>query len=130
MNKQEQRVEIKSPDDGLIELRCYDRLRSSRYCSWEMPADEARDLARWWRNEGANIKSGQLPVVSRKFGNVLISMFAQARVEVRPIDRFGRPKFRAYSLPRAVIESLVASLEQVRPGSSEKESRKCSTRSL
>ena len=130
MNKQEQRVEVKSPDDGLVELRCYDRLRSSRYYSWEIPVDEANDLARWWEKEGADIKNGQLPVIGKKFGKVLISMFAQARVEVRPIDRFGRPKFRAYSLPRVVIELLVASLEQVRPGSTEKESRKCSTRSL
>ena len=130
MSRQEQRVEIKSSYDGVIELRHYDGLRSSRYYSWEMPVDEANDLARWWENEGAAIKNGQLPVIDRKFGKVLISMFAQARVKARPIDRFGRPKFRAYSSPRAAIESLAASLEQVRPGSSEKESRKCSTGSL
>jgi len=130
MSRQEQRVEIKSSYDGVIELRHYDGLRSSRYYSWEMPVDEANDLARWWENEGAAIKNGQLPVIDRKFGKVLISMFAQARVKARPIDRFGRPKFRAYSFPRAAIESLAASLEQVRPGSSEKESRKCSTGSL
>ena len=130
MSRQEQRVEVKPSDDGVIELRYYDRLRSSRYYSWEMPSEEANELARWWKNEGADIKKGQLPIINKKFGNVLISMFAQARVEVRPIDRFGRPKLRAYSLPRAVVELLIASLEGVRPGSSEKESRKCSTRSL
>ena len=130
MNTQKQRVEIKPSYDGVIELRYYDGLRSSRYYSWEMTVDEANDLARWWENEGAAIKNGQLPVIDKKFGKVLISMFAQTRVEVRPIDRFGRPKLRAYSLPRVVIESLAASLEQVRPGSSGKESRKCSIRSL
>ncbi len=130
MSRQKQRVEIKPSDNGVIELRYYDRPRSSRYCSWEMPADEARDLARWWKNEGANIENGQLPVTNKKFGKVLISMVGRTRVEVRPIDRFGRPKFRAYSLPRAVIESLIASLEQVPTRSNEKESRKCSTRSL
>ena len=130
MSRQKQRVEIEHSDDGVIELRYYDGPRSSRYYSWEMPVDEANELARWWENEGTNIKNEQLPVIDRKFGKVLISMFAQARVEARPIDRFGRPKFRAYCLPRAVIESLAASLEQVRPGSREKESRKCSIRSL
>jgi len=121
---------IHLPNTSVIELRYFDRPRSSRYYSWEMPSDEANELARWWKNEGADITNGQLPVINKKFGNVLISMFAQARVEVRPLDRFGRLKFRAYSFPRVVIELLVASLEQVRPGSREKESRKCSTRSL
>ena len=130
MNTQKQRVEVKPSYGGVIELRYFDRPRSSRYYSWEMPSDDANELARWWKNEGADIKNGQLPVIDKKFGKVLISMFAQARVEARPLDRFGRPKLRAYSLPRVVIESLAASLEQVRPGSREKESRKCSTRSL
>jgi len=130
VSRQKQRVEIRLSDDGVIELRYYGRLRRSRYYSWEMPSDEASELVRWWKNEGADIKNGQLPLIDKKFGKVLISMFAQARVEARPIDRFGRPKFHTYSLPRAVIEWLVASLEEVRPGSSEKESRKCSTRSL
>ena len=121
---------IHLPNTSVIELRYFDRPRSSRYYSWEMPSDDANELARWWKNEGADIKNGQLPVIDKKFGKVLISMFAQARVEARPLDRFGRPKLRAYSLPRVVIESLAASLEQVRPGSSGKESRKCSIRSL
>jgi len=130
MNTQKQRVEIKPSYDGVIELRCFDRLGSSKYYCWEIPVDKANDLARWWETEGVDIMDGQLPIIDKKYGKVLISMFTRARVEARPIDRFGRPKFRAYSLPRAVIESLVTFLEEVRPGSSEKESRKCSTKSL
>ena len=111
MSRQKQRVEIEHSDDGIIELRYFDGLRNSGYYSWEMPVEEADDLARWWKNEGVDIKNGQFPVIDKKYGMVLVSMFAQARVEARPIDRFGRPKFRAYSLPRVVIESLAASLE-------------------
>jgi len=113
----------------VIELRYFDDSGCDRCYCWKMSIKEAVGLTKWWENKGMQIRKRKLPVVEHKFGSVLISMFAQARVEARPIDRFGRPKFRAYSLPRAVIESLVASLEEVRPGSSEKESRKCSTRS-
>jgi hypothetical protein len=130
VGRQKERVEVKPSYDGVVELRYYDRLRSSRYYSWEIPVDETNELARWWKNEGKDIENDQLPIVEKKPGKVLISMFVQTRVEMRPLGRFGRPKFRTYSLPRTVVESLVTFLEQVRPGSGEKESGKCSTRSL
>jgi hypothetical protein len=130
VSRQKQLVEVKPSYDGVIELRYYDRLRSSRYYSWEIPVDEANELARWWKNEAEDIENGQFPIVDKKFGKVLISMFVQTRVEMRPLGRFGRPKFHTYSLPRTVVESLVTFLGQVRPGSGEKEPGKCSTRSL
>ena len=132
MSKQEQRIEIKSSDDGLIELRFFDKPRSNRYYSWELLLNEANGLAKWWDNGGACIKKRELPVDGVRSGKVLISMFTLARVEVRAIDRLGRSGFRVYSIPRKAVELLVVSLNeggQLRYSNSEKESRTCSTRS-
>ena len=132
MGKQEQRIEIKSSDDGLIELRYFDKPRSNRYYSWELPLNEANDLAKWWDNGGACIRKRELPVDGVRSGKVLISMSSLARVEVRAIDRLGRSGFRAYSIPRTAVELLVVSLKeggQLRHSNSEKESRICSKRS-
>lgn len=106
MNKQKQRVEIKPSGDGVIKLRYFDTPKSVSYFSWEMPIDEADDLARWWKNEGMQIRKRQPPVVEHKFGSVLISMFTHARVEVRGFDQYGRLKLLGYSLPRKVVECL------------------------
>jgi hypothetical protein len=112
MNKQEQHIEIKSSDDGLIELRYYDKPGSIRYYSWELSLNEANDLAKWWDNGGARFRKMELPVDGVKSGKVLIAMFTLARVEVRAINRLGRSTFPVYSIPRKAVELLVAYLKR------------------
>ena len=112
MSKQEQRIEIKSSDDGLIELRYYDKPRSIRYYSWELSLNEANDLANWWDNGGTCIRKRELPVDGVKSGKVLISMFTLMRIEVRAINRLGRSTFRVYSIPRKAVELLVVYLKR------------------
>jgi hypothetical protein len=53
------------------------------------------------------IGEGLLPVVSHKFGNVLISMSTRIRVELRELASCGRPKMQGRSLPSELIECLV-----------------------
>jgi hypothetical protein len=112
MSKQEQRIEIKSSDDGLIELRYYDKQRSIRYYSWELSLNEANDLTKWWDSGGACIRKRELPVDGVKSGKVLISMCTLTRIEIRAINRLGRSTFRVLSIPRKAVELLVVYLKR------------------
>ena len=111
MSKQDERAKIEKVEDDIVELRYFDQSKANSYYSWKMPINEANDLARWWENEGVQIKKRQLPIVDRKFSSILISMFTQSTVEMRTIDQYGRTMFRGYSLPRKVVEHLLVWLQ-------------------
>lgn len=106
MNKQGERVEIERIKDEIIEIRYFDEEHGDRYLGWKMSVKYAIDLARWWRNEGQQIKMKQLPVINYKFFDILISMFTQAKVEVRSFDQYGRISSLGFSFPRKVVEYL------------------------
>ena len=132
MNKERQRIEVRPSDNGVIELRYFDRPRSNRYYCWKMTTRQVNDLLRWWQNGGSQIGKEQLPVIDLKFGQSLISMFTPTWIEVRAIGRYGQPKFEAYSLPKAVVTLLVApqkQLERFQGRNIEKESHTCLRRS-
>jgi len=78
---------------------------------WTMPLQHARDLARWWQAEGAELDAAQLPLRDQRFQSVTLSMFTRTTVEVRGLDSLGRPKLEAYSLPRSLVGRLVERLE-------------------
>jgi len=78
---------------------------------WTMPLQHARDLARWWQAEGAELGAAQVPLRDRRFQSVSLSIFTLATVEVRGLDSLGRPKLEAYSLPRSLVGRLVERLE-------------------
>jgi hypothetical protein len=79
-----------------------------------MPIHEARDLAQWWKAEGALIETRHLPICNQRFENVRISMFTLSTIDVRGFDQYGRVKLLGCSLPREVVEYLVASLPDMR----------------
>lgn len=99
-------MEIERTDNGIIDIRYFDEEHGDRYLGWKMSIKNAIDLARWWRNEGQQIRKKQLPVIDYKFFGILISMFTQTRVEVRSFDQYGRISFPGFSFPRKVIEHL------------------------
>lgn len=126
MSKQGQYVEIEHTNDGIIEIRYFDEEHGDRYLGWKMYVKNAIDLARWWRNEGQQTKKKQLPVIDYKYFSILISMFTQARVEVRSFDQYGRISFLGFSFPRKVIEHLDGWLQdrqQIIESSDKKEGR-------
>ena len=133
MSKQDERVKIEKVEDEIVELRYFEQSKGNGYYSWKMPLNEANDLARWWENEGVQIMKRQLPIVERKFGSILISMFKQSSVEMRTTDQYGRTMFRGYSLPRKVVEYLIVWLQDgqhSQKSSKGMEAKACSTRCL
>jgi len=96
---------------GLVELRspCWPDRNLSRV--WIMPLHHARDLARWWRAEGAQLDAAQVPLRDRRFQSVSLSVSAPATVEVKGLDACGRPTLEGYSLPRPLIGRLVECLD-------------------
>ena len=103
MSEHNERVEFKQLEDDIVELRYFDQPQSNSFFSWKMPIDEANDLAKWWKNEGSQIKKEQLPVIDHRFGNILISMITQTGVWVRAFDQYWRLRSTGYSLPRKVV---------------------------
>ena len=106
MNKQNGQVEINKKEDGIVELRYFDRPNVSGCYSWKMPIHEADDLGKWWLTDGVQIRKEDIPVLSHRCGNVLISMFTHTRVDVRGFNQYGGLKMLGYSLPRKVVECL------------------------
>ena len=106
MSKQNQRVEIEHTNDSTIELRYFDDPKKVRCYSWKMPINEAHDLAKWWENEGKQLRKRQLPVVSHKFGSILITMFTHVGVDIRGFHRYGGLRLLGYSLPGEVVKCL------------------------
>jgi hypothetical protein len=109
------RVKIQYIEDGVLELRYMYKPDGDKYLGWKMPVHEARDLAQWWKAEGARTEIGHLPICSLRFQSVLISMFTLRTMDVRGVDKHGRVKRLGCSLPREVVEYLVAWLPNMRP---------------
>ena len=106
MNKQDRRVELEKLKDGIVELRYYDRPKISSYLYWQIPINEAVDLAKWWLTDGVQIRKEDIPVLHRRCGNVLISMFTHTRIDVRGSNQHGGLRLLGYSMPRKVVECL------------------------
>jgi D-glycero-D-manno-heptose 1,7-bisphosphate phosphatase len=96
---------------GLVELRCPYWRDKNLSRIWTLPLHHARDLARWWRSEGAELGAAQLPLRDRRFQSVSISMFTPATIEVSSLDSISRPKLESCSLPRSLVGRLAESLE-------------------
>ena len=84
-------------------------------CTWQMPIQEARDLARWWRMENPGAKNGQSPLNNFSAGSILVSMFARTLIHVCGFDIHRRVGPVGYSLPRDVVEYLTAWLPEHEP---------------
>jgi hypothetical protein len=107
-NEQQPRVEVKPIEEGAIELRYFTDPHGRSYRAWNMSVKQACDLATWWNSEGSRFRDGQDPIRARQTGCILISMFSATFVQVRMLNEYGKPTQAGCSLPREVIEQLVA----------------------
>jgi hypothetical protein len=107
-------VEIHKGEDGSLDISCLDTLtclgnpNGEGRLLWQMPFQQAVDLARWWRTESNDVKNGQKEVRNKKVGSVLVSMFAPRLIHVRGLNKFGNIEIVGYSLPSAVVEYLAS----------------------
>jgi len=112
MSDRRLQVEIRNREDGSLDINCLDTLTClgnpnvEGRLFWQMPIQEAVDLARWWRTESNDVKDGQKEVCNKKVGSVLISMFAPKLIQVRGLNKLGDVGIVGYSFPRAVVEYL------------------------
>ena len=107
-------VEICKRGDGSLDINCLDTLtclgdrNGEGRLVWQMPFQEAVDLARWWRTVSDDVKQAQKEVRNKRVGSVLISMSAPKLIHVRGLNKFGTPGIVGYSFPRAVVEYLAS----------------------
>ena len=107
-------VEIRELEDGSLDVNCLDTLtclgnpNGEGRLSWQMPFQEAVDLAQWWRTESNDVKVGQKEIRNKKVGCVLISMFAPKLIHVRGLNKFGNLGIAGHSFPRGVVEYLAS----------------------
>ncbi|MCK5256645.1 MAG: hypothetical protein KAQ81_11515 [Deltaproteobacteria bacterium] len=128
MNEQ---VEINKKEDGIVELRYFDRPNVSSPFSWKIPIQEADDLAKWWLTDGVQIRKEDVPVLNRRCGRILISMFTSSFVEVRVLNQYGKLKLRGYSLPVEVVENVASWMRNGQcylKSSNEQRDARCSTK--
>ncbi len=131
MNKQNGQVEISKKEDGLVELRYFDKPNVNSPFSWKIPIQEADDLAKWWLTDGTQICKEDVPVLNRRSGRVLISMFTLEGVEVRVLNQYGKLKLRGYSLPVKVVEDVASWMKNGQcymKLSNEERDNRCSTK--
>ncbi len=93
-------------DDRTVALHYFEGGENESGRTWQMPIQEARDLARWWRMESPQVKSGRTPLNDLRVGDILVSMFAPTLIHVRGLDKYGNVRLVGYSLPRDVVEHL------------------------
>jgi hypothetical protein len=111
MHKQKANVEIERIGEDQLELRYYHSSQEGSYRSWKLLLREAEDLRSWWQSEGLHFRDGQSAIQSRRSGNVLVSMFVPTLVEVRMLDKWGKPKTVGCALPREVVAHLAPYLD-------------------
>lgn len=108
MNRPRPYADITLIDDRAIALHYFEGREHESGRTWQMPIHEARDLARWWRMESQQVKSGQTRLDNLRVGDILVSMFAPTLIHVRGLDKYGNVRLAGYSLPRDVVEYLAA----------------------
>lgn len=111
------------PQEGRVEIRCFEKPCDERHLCWVMSAREAEDLARWWNNGGADLRTEDLPLTYCRCRSVAVSAHTRNRIEVRSLDSRGRPSMISYSLPRDAVAALGAVLhrrEASRPNAGKK----------
>jgi hypothetical protein len=106
MNRPRPYADITLIDDHTVALHYFEGNDNESGCTWQMPIQEARDLARWWRMEIPRVKNGQTPLNNLRTGGILVSMFAPTPIHVCGFDIHGRVRPVGYSLAHDVVEYL------------------------
>ena len=101
-------VRILEGDPRRLEVRYYDAPEKSR--RWVLSREDARDLVRWWVEQGRTQtpRGGSLP--EQSFGRIFVSPISHTQVYFRGSDALGRPNITGYQFPRAVAEALASHL--------------------
>ena len=115
MHRQNTRVQIQGPEDGVLELRYFDTSSANCYLGWKLAVNEVTDLAQWWISQGKHACLRDLPIRRLRAGCILVSMVTLGTVEVRGVDKHGRAELKGHSLPREVVEFLAKQMMGVQP---------------
>ncbi len=100
------RLEATILSDEMIELRYRNISGTPGLLYWRIPVQEAEDLVSWWRKEAALFRNDGQPILNRKAGSVVVSMFTPSLVHVRCRNSFGKLKNIGYTFPGDLLESL------------------------
>ena len=102
----EYRVEFRDLPDERLEIRYFEPPNDPSCLSWKMPNGVVYETIAWLEKQRKD-KKVSFPV-KEQTKTCEIAMNNENSISIKEIDRFGRYKTIGWSLPKGVLEELIA----------------------